>query len=225
LQIKLNCQARTGRVKERNMELKEVQEFLKTNADKPEVKDYVKGFITPDGVAGFIDTDEGKKVIQPKLDGHFTKSLETWKTNNLQKMIDEEVGKEVSKRYPAETPEQKRLKQLETDLEREKTSRVKSELKMTAITEATQKGLPVELVDYFVGQDIDSTKINLSLLEKTIKDAQKKWTDEIFKKYGRKPEGPEPGSEGLYTKEEVSKMTQAEVIKNIDKIRKSQAIW
>ena len=155
------------------MDIKEVQEFIKTNAATPEVQEYVKGFITPDGVKGFLDTDEGMKTIQPKLDQYLTKGLDTWKENNVQKLVDAGVEKVVKEKYPEETEEQKRLRKLEGDLLSETGKRQKAEMLMTATQEATAKGLPVDLVKYFVGADLETTKAGLLALEQTWKGTLK----------------------------------------------------
>ena len=207
------------------MELKEVQEFIKSNQDKPEVQDYIKGFITPDGVKNYLDTDDGMKIVQPKLDAHFTKSLETWKANNVQKMIDAEVQKAITARYPEDTPEQKRMKQLEQDFAKEKASRIRSEMLMKAVTKATSKGLPAELVGYLVGQDEDSTEAAMTTYEKAWKESLAKAVEDRFKKFGRVPEKSSEGDEGLYTRDEVAKMSQTQVKLNMEKILKSTESW
>lgn len=206
------------------MELKDVQTFIDQNKTNPEVQAYIKGFVTPDGVKGFLETDEGQKIIQPKLDQHFTKSLETWRTNNLQKIIDAEVDKVVKEKYPQETEEQKRLRKLEADLQNETSLRKRAELINKATEEATNKGLPLDLVKHFVGNDEDSTKAGLLELETAWKKALAAQTDKLFKDYGRKPDQGDDMA-GLYTREDVAKMTQAEVLANREKIHKSMAKW
>ncbi|MCG3017519.1 DUF4355 domain-containing protein, partial [Escherichia coli] len=74
---------------------------------------------TIEGVKGFLETDEGKKLIQPKLDAHFTKSLETWKQNNLEKLVEDEVNK----RNPQKTPEQIEVEKLRKEIEDERKAR------------------------------------------------------------------------------------------------------
>jgi len=207
------------------MDIKEVQEFIKTNAATPEVQEYVKGFITPDGIKAFIETDEGMKTIQPKLDQHFTKGLETWKTNNIQKLVDEGVEKVVQEKYPKETEEQKRLRKLEGDLLSETVKRQKAEQMMQATQEANAKGLPVELVKYFVGADADSTKAGLLAFEQVWKAALKSTVDNVFKANGRTPDQGDKKPEGLLSREAVAKMSQAEVNKNFAKIQESQKHW
>jgi hypothetical protein len=91
------------------------------------------------------------------------------------------------KRNSRETEEQKRLRKLEEELAKERQARVKSELINKATTLATQKGLPVELVAYFVGQDEDSTVNNLTALENIWQQHLQKAVEEKFKESGRSP--------------------------------------
>ena len=70
-----------------------------------------------------LEIAEGQKLIQPKLDKYFNKGLETWKQNNLEKLIDEEIAK----RYPEETPEMRRIKELEQKLAEKERESVRKE--------------------------------------------------------------------------------------------------
>lgn len=167
------------------MKLEEIKAYFETNKDTEEVKNYLAGLSkpTPEGVTAFLDTAEGKKLLQPKLDQHFTKGLETWKEKTLPSLLEEEI----KKKFPAETEEQKRLRKLEEELAKERQARVKSELINKATTLATQKGLPVDLVSYFVGQDEDTTVGNLTALETTWQQAIEKAVEAKFKDNGRSP--------------------------------------
>lgn len=166
------------------MNWEEVKKFIEDNQNNQEMMTYLRGLImTPEGVAAFLDTAEGKKLLQPRLDQYFTKGLETWKEKTLPNLIDEEI----KKRFPGETEEQKRLRKLEEELAQERQARLKSELINKATTLATQKGLPVELVAYFVGQDEDSTINNLTALENIWQQNLQKAVEEKFKESGRSP--------------------------------------
>ena len=207
------------------MELKEVQEFIKSNAEKPEVQNYIKGFITPDGIKTFIETDEGQKLIQPKIDQHVTRAIETWKTNNLQKINEEYANKVVLEKYPKETEEQKRLHKLETDLANETSKRLKAEMTINAASEATSKGLPPESIEFVVGNDPDSTKAKIEKFEQMWKNALKTEIDKVFKQYGRLPENGSQQPAGLFTQAEVQKMSQNEILINREKIHQSMKHW
>jgi hypothetical protein len=207
------------------MELKEVQEFIKSNAEKPEVQSYIKGFITPDGVKAFIDSDDGQKLIQPKLDQYFTKGLETWKTNNLQKIIDEQVNKVVTEKYPKATEDQTRLHKLETDLASETGKRKRAEILMEAISYATAKGLPVEMVKHCVKDDPDSTKAALLEYEQIVTGIKKNSVDGVFKQFGRTPEKGAAEPAGMLSQADVQKMSQKDVLINREKIHESMKHW
>lgn len=167
------------------MTLEEIKAYLEANKDTEEVKNYLAGLskLTPEGVKGYLDTEEGKKILQPRLDAHFTKGLETWKEKTLPSLLDEEI----KKKFPGETEEQKRLRKLEEELAQERQARLKSELINKATTLATQKGLPAELVAYFVGQDEDSTVNNLTALENIWQQHLQKAVEAKFKDSGRSP--------------------------------------
>ncbi len=172
------------------MSLEQIRQLIEQNQNNQEVMNYLRGLIlTPEGVNAFLDTEAGRKLLQPKLDQHFTKGLETWKEKTLPTLLEEEI----KKRFPDETEEQKRLRKLEEELERERQARIKSELINKATTLATQKGLPVDLVAYFVGQDEDSTVNNLTALENIWQQNLQKAVEEKFKESGRTPN---PGGGG-----------------------------
>lgn len=175
------------------MTLEELKQFIEANKDNQDVQSYLKGlYLTPEGVKGYLDTEEGKKILQPRLDAHFTKGLETWKEKTLPSLLDEEI----KKKFPGETEEQKRLRKLEEELAQERQARVKSELINKATTLATQKGLPVEIVSYFVGQDEDTTISNLTALENIWQQALEKAVEAKFKDSGRSPNPGSPGGPG-----------------------------
>lgn len=175
------------------MNWEEVKKFIEDNQNNQEMMTYLRGLImTPEGVSSFLDTTEGKKLLQPRLDQHFTKGLETWKEKTLPTLLDDEI----KKKFPGETEEQKRLRKLEEELAQERQARVKSELINKATTLATQKGLPVEIVSYFVGQDEDSTTNNLTALETIWQQNLEKAVEAKFKESGRTPNSGGGGGSG-----------------------------
>jgi len=52
-----------------------------------------------------------------------------------------------------------------------------------------------------------------------------KAVEDRFKKFGRVPEKSSEGDEGLYTRDEVAKMSQTQVKLNMEKILKSTESW
>jgi hypothetical protein len=163
--------------------LADIKKFLSDNKEQDDVKAYLGELSKPtvEGVKGFLDTEEGKKLIQPKLDSHFTKGLETWKTNNLDKLIDEEV----KKRNPSKTPEQLELEKLRKEIEDERKARNRETLVNKALKVAKEKNLPDGIIDFFIADDEETTLTNLTKLEEDYSKAVQSAVEAKFKESGR----------------------------------------
>lgn len=165
------------------MNLEEIKKFLSDNKDQDDVKTYLGELsaVSADKVKGFLDTDEGKKLLQPRLDQNFYKGLETWKANNLDSIIDEEV----KKRNPDKTPEQLKIEELEKKIQDAENARIRGELVNKAFKVADEKSLPKDVIDFFIGEDEEKTLENLSKFEESYTAALQKAVDEKFKAGGR----------------------------------------
>lgn len=165
------------------IKLEDIKKFLSDNKDKDDVKAYLGELSKPtvDGVKGFLDTEEGKKLLQPRLDSHFTKGLETWKTNNLENIIEDEVNK----RNPKKTPEQIELEKLRREIEDERKSRTRQELVNKALKVAKEKSLPDGIIDFFIADDEETTLSNLTKLEEDYSKAVQSAVEAKFKESGR----------------------------------------
>ncbi|AVI29799.1 MULTISPECIES: DUF4355 domain-containing protein [Bacillus amyloliquefaciens group] len=186
------------------MDLKTVKEFLEQNKEKEEVKSYLEELsaVSADKVSGFLDTDEGKKILQPRLDEHFSKSLNTWKTNNLQKHVDEKV-KEL---YPEKDPLELKVANLEKQL-------AMKEMRSFAMDKAHKEGLPLELVDLVMGEDQEKTSSNLDLLKGVFSQHIENKTQERLKADGIDPKGSQEPPK-TFTMEQLKNMSEEEYIKN-----------
>ncbi|MEC1600712.1 DUF4355 domain-containing protein [Bacillus halotolerans] len=163
--------------------LEEVKKFLEENKENEEVKAFVGELsaVSADKVEGFLETEEGKRLIQPRLDSHFTKGLDTWKTNNLDALVDAKV-KEL---YPEETEEQKRIRKLEKELEDQRTAAQREKLLNKAVSYASEKQLPADVVEFFIGEDEESTMKNLGAFEEKYNAALQKAIETKFQENGR----------------------------------------
>lgn len=168
------------------MNIEEIKQFLEQNKENEEVKAFVGELsaVSADKVKGFLETEEGKKVLQPRLDQHFTKSLDTWKENNLEKIVEDEV----SKRNPSKTPEQLEIEKLRKDMESERNARNREKLVNTALKVADKKTLPKDVIDFFIGENEESTIENLGKLEESFNAAVQAAVDAKFKESGREIE-------------------------------------
>ncbi|WP_370225279.1 DUF4355 domain-containing protein [Cytobacillus sp.] len=163
--------------------LEAVKKFLADNKEDEGVKAYLGELsaVSADKVKGFLESEEGKKLMQPRLDSHFTKGLETWKQNNLEKLIEEEVNK----RNPSKTPEQLELEKLRKEIEDEKKARNRESLVNKALKVAKEKSLPDGIIDFFIAEDEENTLSNLSKFEEEYNKAVQSAVATKFKESGR----------------------------------------
>ncbi|SNR95590.1 protein of unknown function [Anaerovirgula multivorans] len=195
------------------MSLERLREIVEQNKENKEIQDYIKGLnpITPDGVSAYLESEGGKKLLQPKLDSTVTKAIETWKANNLSKHVEEEIGK----RFPGETEEQKKIRELTQQFETLKQEKTRESLTNIAIKEMTAKGLPIELADYLIANDEDTTKANLTKLEQVWQTAIAAAVESKFKDNGRDPHKSKEGYQGVnpWKKETYNLTMQAKLLK------------
>ncbi len=189
------------------MDLEKVIAFLKEKEAGEDVINFVQGLkpVTVDTVKDYIEnTDDGKKLAQTLTDVRVTKGIESWKSNNLQKVLDDEIAK----RYPPESEADKKQRELEKKLDELTTELKKKDLLAAAIKKANEKGLPVSLIDRFLGDDEESTERNLSALEQELKKAVETQVEQKFKSGGR-----EPGAGG--TPPVIPKEGSSELVKEL----------
>lgn len=182
------------------MNLEEVKQFLEQQKETPEVKSYLNELsaLSEDKVKHFLDTDGGKKVLQPRLDQHFTKSLETWKSNHLDGLVDQKV-KELN---PTKNPLEIKVEKLE------KTLKMK-EIKEKALEKAHKDGLPTQLIDFFLSDDSEKTEANLDTFKSVFDQHLQSKTKERLKEGGIDPKGsPQPPK--TFTMEQIRNMSPEE---------------
>lgn len=201
------------------MTLEEVKQFIQDNMDVPEVKAYVLGFVTPDRVKDFLDSDDGKKFLQPRLDQYFAKGLETWKNNNLEKL----VADKIQEKYPAETEQEKRIKALEQKLAQEENARKRQEMEKKAIRLLTENKYPVDLVDFIHASDDNELEAKFQSLKATLEGWAKEVVDGKYKEAGRSPRKPEGLNEGVknpWSKENWNLTEQGRMLKENPELAK-----
>ncbi|MDM5267600.1 DUF4355 domain-containing protein [Bacillus wiedmannii] len=172
--------------------------------------------ITLEAVQALVnDDDSGKKWLQSLTDTRVTDAIKTYENKTLPKKIEDEIAK----RFPAETEDQKQLRNLKQQFERLEAEKQNETLKNKALSIATEKGLPTKLVDYFIGSDEEATVQGLGTLEEVFSLAVQQAVEEKFKQSGRDPKPPgDPGKP--LTKEAIEKMTPDEINANWEQVEK-----
>lgn len=136
----------------------------------------VKGFInkglTLEAFKGKLKEKEFKDFINGEGGKDFEKRLKKWKEENLEK----ELEPFMNEKYPdlVTDPTQKKLLELEKELEKERTANARKDLITEAIKYANENGIPSNLVENFLGEDLEKTKVNLDSFVESINP----WVDE-----------------------------------------------
>jgi len=200
----------TGDIYMASEELTKALETISANLKAPEVKEFTSKFnplatVTKDNVGEFVEKND---VLKSYRDSFHTKGLETWKANNLKKLVDEELAKA----NPQETPEQKKIRELEARLNEESAARKKESLKNLAIKKLTEKKLPVDIVDNLIGSDEESTEKTLTAYEQALESYKKALTEQLLKNNGRDPINPDPAP-GMITREQAREMAKKDPAK------------
>lgn len=175
------------------MDLEKLLAFLKEKEASEDVVKFVEGLkpVNNETVKDYVEnTEEGKKLLQSLTDAKVTKGIETFKTNNLPKILDDEIAK----RYPPETEDAKTLRELKKRLDEQENMLKKKDLLTAAIKKAGEKGLPIDIIDRLIGEDEESTVKNLNLFEESWKKAIEAQVNEKFKQGGRDPGGAAGGT-------------------------------
>ncbi len=193
------------------MALEDIKKLVEENKESEEFnsqfKTYIKDFVSSEilnseTVERYItETEDGKRLLQPKLDQYFNKGLKTWQEKTLPNMLEEEI----KKRYPDETPENQKLREMEIKLQELENSRNYEAIKNKAITMANEKQLPLALAEFVITNDADKTADGIEKLSAAFKVAVEAAVKDKFKESGREIENSnsEPTSD-------ISKMSMTE---------------
>lgn len=119
--------------------------------------------LTLEAVKNKVKTDKDfKAFLESENDKYFNKALNTWKENNLEK----ELEPFIKEKYPdlITDPTQKKLLELEKELEKERQANARKDLLAEAMKYAADKKLPASIVEKCLGEDLDKTKEVIDLI-------------------------------------------------------------
>ncbi|WP_102400284.1 DUF4355 domain-containing protein [Haloimpatiens massiliensis] len=198
------------------MQFEEVKNFIEENKETEEVKSYLQELnpLTVEGVKGFIESDaNAKSWIDSVKDKHLSKGLETWKTNNLEKMIDEEV----KKRFPEKDEKDIEVEKLRAEVEKMQFEKQREVLTNKAIKIANEKHLPINLVDFFIAENEEVTEKNLSVLESVFSQSVQIEVEKRLKGDGYTP--PKGEKKSNITLDAIKTMSQKEINENWNSVK------
>ena len=161
-----------------------VNEEIKAEVEESKAALINKENLTLEELKNIINENEGFKAwLSSEKDRHFSTSLNTWKENNLSK----EVEKEISKRYPAETEEQKKLRDLELKLQAMEQESKMKEIKANTMRVINDKQLDSEILDFVLSDNEETTIANIDKFEGLIERLANKRLEEKYKNANTTP--------------------------------------
>ncbi|MBI6054471.1 DUF4355 domain-containing protein [Clostridium perfringens] len=140
----------------------------------------VKGFInkglTLDAFKSKLKEKDFKAFLEGEGGKDFEKRLKEWKKNNLEK----ELEPFIQEKYPdlVTDPTRKKILELEKKLADEQKANARKDLITEAIKYANEKKIPSNLVENFLGEDLEKTKVNLDSFVESINPWVQEQVDE-----------------------------------------------
>ena len=185
--------------------LEDETDVLDTLKEQEEIKGLIKPFDVNE-----ITLEDFKKVItdNKEVKGYYTsekdravsKGIETFKSNNLQKLIDEELKKKSNEGLSETEIQLKEVQAKVEALEKEKTI---SELKGKYTKSLVEKGLNAELIDFVFNEDEEIFNSNVDKINSIIENSINEKTNEILNNNEYIP--PSNGGSNLNRDEEILK--------------------
>ena len=114
-------------------EVEQVKDALIANKEKPEIISlfdelHPRPELVADDVKPFLETKEGKELIQPYGDKRVTEALETYRKGKFEQEVKARLAAEILKINPAESPEQKQIREMREEMEKDKKERERERL-------------------------------------------------------------------------------------------------
>jgi hypothetical protein len=125
----------------------EIKAYLAENKDSEDVKTFMAELtpkVTTELVSAFLETEEGLRILKthPETDRRVSSGVETAIKKEREKMdgeIKRAVAAEMLKRNPAETEQEKQIRELRESFESEKAARARETLQRQLIEEGSKK--------------------------------------------------------------------------------------
>jgi hypothetical protein len=122
----------------------------------------------------------GKQIISFK-DAEISKAVDSFEKNTLPKKLEDELKR---KEQASAKPEwQIEIEALKAELAKKDQEAIKSSQKARALTVASERGLPADILDYFLGNSDEETDNKLGQLTKTFEDYASKIKQDVLKSH------------------------------------------
>jgi len=183
------------------MTFDEVRTWLADNAKDAQVVRFLSelapaGGTDADAVARYLETPDGQKTMQPHLDRITTKAIQTYRDNHYQADLKAAVAAEMLRINPAETPEQKQIRDLKDAVEKAERERHSDKLRRQMVEEASKIGIDAFFIDDYLPASIEEGKLYLSKIKAYVEGREAKKANELMTAKGFKP-SPSAGGDKI----------------------------
>jgi len=188
------------------MTVAEIKAYLTENADQAEVKAFVAEFdkpVTAEIAGKWLETDEGKKFDQPRMDKRVTEAIKTYREGHYDAEVKKAVADEILRLNPKETEDQKRIRILEQERAEDKARLSKQQLDGQVKDVLIAEGLAPWYVDLLPGSTMEEKKTAIAKIKAETSERETKIRNELLGS-GFKPGS---GNGGAGTKPDASKLT------------------
>lgn len=166
------------------MTIQEVKEFFKDNADKAEVKKYMVELSQSgkqDIIDDYLNSNDFKKAVDSETDKRVPSAMETAIEKFKKDLMPQEIEAEISKRFPEETEDQKKIRTLEKQFEDMATAKNREELKNKASQLLNNSKISLDALNFINAKDEIDLNKQVEALSKLIGDAKTSGVNETLK--------------------------------------------
>ena len=188
------------------MNIEEIKSFIESNKDSEEVKGLLSTYQTPitlDTVKSYLEKEaDGIAFLQSYTDKKVTQGITSYKQNNLQKLIEEEIAK----RNPQKSAEQIKMEELQREIAAMKKESALKDLKLKFTDELVSKNM-LGFSDYLLtGEDEETVKNNIAKFEELLNPLVNNLVDERLKASSKVPPKGDKKPNGIMTRDEFRKL-------------------
>ena len=204
------------------MDFKEFQEFYNANRDNAELKNFMSGEFQ-----NYANSDDGVKFLQPILDSHSSKVVDSFKKKGMEKEFEKRLETEIEKvkleLNPPKNPLEQKLAELEAKLNKTENEKI-----ILGVKEKAMKALKYPELESLlnVSADEEATLSNVNTINENIGTIIDRAVEAKLKGAARVPGGNSGNKpQGFYTQEQVANMSSDEISANYEKVKESQKHW
>lgn len=197
----------------------ELLELINEIDNEGDVDAVLDGLLTLDKFKNKLDEKEFKAFLDSEKDKYSAKAintaLENYKKKELPKVIADEIAK--AKGEP-QTEQEKQLLELQKKVEIMEKEKARAEMTSKYKSVLSEKSIPVDMIDFLLAGDDDTTISNIDLFEKAM---NKYVEDKVTERLSNSNYEPKSNKDdkGKLSLEDMASMSIEEINKNWDNLR------